>query len=146
MRRVDRLNLVEYDKEKAKRFLQEQYGWQPYDNKHYENIFTRWYEGYYLPHKFGYDKRRVYFSNEILAGTMTREDALTELKREPYPAETMQKDKEYIAKKLGLSTEEFDRIINGQNRTYSDYRNSYWLIQLGTAVLRKLGIEKKKFR
>lgn len=146
MRRVAPLNLVEYDKEKAKRFLQEQYGWQPYDNKHYENIFTRWYEGYYLPHKFGYDKRRVYFSNEILAGTMTREDALTELKREPYPAETMQKDKEYIAKKLGLSTEEFDRIINGQNRTYSDYRNSYWLIQLGTAVLRKLGIEKKKFR
>ena len=122
------------------------FGWQPYENKHYENVFTRWYEGYYLPHKFGYDKRRVYFSNEILAGALTRKQALEELEREPYPLETQQQDKVYIAEKLGITTEEFDRIIQGSNKTFEDYRNSWGTIQLGTALLRKLGIEKKKFR
>ncbi len=146
MKRAAPLNLVPYDKEKVKKFLQDRFGWQPYENKHYENVFTRWYEGYYLPHKFGYDKRRVYFSNEILAGALTRKQALEELEREPYPLETQQQDKVYIAEKLGITTEEFDRIIQGSNKTFEDYRNSWGTIQLGTALLRKLGIEKKKFR
>lgn len=146
MKRVAPLNLVDYDKEKSKKFLQDRFGWQPYENKHYENVFTRWYEGHYLPHKFGYDKRRVYFSNEILAGTMTREEALAELEKEAYPPRQQQEDKEYIAKKLGISVAEFERIIDGPNKTFEDYRNSWKTIQLGTAVLRKLGIEKKKFR
>lgn len=146
MKRVAPLNMVDYDKEKAKKFLQERFGWQPYENKHYENVFTRFYEGYYLPHKFGYDKRKVYFSNEILTGSMTREQALEELKQPPYSEKTMLEDKEYIAKKLGISVDEFDKIIDGENKTYRDYKNSYWLISLGTVVLRKLGIEKKKFR
>lgn len=146
MKRVAPLNLVEYDKEKAKRLLQDRYGWQPYENKHYENVFTRWYEGYYLPYKFGYDKRRVYFSNEILAGTLTREEALAELEREAYAPEKQQEDKEYIAKKLGISVAEFERIIDGPNKTFEDYRNSWGMIRAGTAVLRGLGIEKKRFR
>lgn len=146
MKRVAPLNLVKYDKEKVKKFLQDKFGWKPYENKHYENVFTRWYEGYYLPYKFGYDKRRVYFSNEILAGTMTRDDALKELERVPYSLETQQEDKEYIAKKLGINVAEFNRIIDGPNKTFEDYKNSWGMIQLGTLVLRKLGIEKKKFR
>lgn len=146
MKRVAPLNLVDYDKEKVKKFLQERFGWQPYENKHYENVFTRFYEGYYLPHKFGYDKRKVYFSNEILTGSMTREQALEELKQPPYSEKTMLEDKEYIAKKLGISVEEFDKIIDGENKTYRDYKNSFWLISFGTVILRKLGIEKKKFR
>lgn len=146
MKRVAPLNLVEYDKEKAKKFLQDRFGWQPYENKHYENIFTRWYEGYYLPHKFGYDKRRVYFSNEILAGTMTREAGLAELEKEAYLPKQQQEDKEYIAKKLGVSVTEFERIIDGPNKTFEDYKNSWGMIQAGTVILRKLGIEKKKFR
>ncbi len=146
MKRVAPLNLVTYDKEKAKKFLQKKFGWQPYENKHYENIFTRWYEGYYLPHKFGYDKRRVYLSNEILAGSLTREEALKELGKEPYPRSQMQEDKEYIAKKLGICTEEFDRMIEGPNRTFEDYKNSWTAIRMGTTVLRRLGVEKKKFR
>lgn len=146
MKRIAPLNYVKYDKEKAMKFLQDKYGWQPYENKHYENVFTRWYEGYYLPHKFGYDKRRVYFSNEILAGTMTRKEALEELGKGAYPAEKQQEDKEYIAKKLGISVAEFDRIIDGPNKTFADYKNSWRMIQLGTMILRKAGIEKKKFR
>ena len=87
------LDMVEYNKEKVKLFLQERFGWQPYENKHYENVFTRFYEGYYLPHKFGYDKRKCYFSNEILAGTMTREEALAELEQPPYDPQQMEEDR-----------------------------------------------------
>ena len=146
MKRVAPLDMVEYNKEKVKLFLQERYGWQPYENKHYENVFTRFYEGYYLPHKFGYDKRKCYFSNEILAGTMTREEALAELEQPPYDPQQMEEDKAYIAKKLGLTVEEFQTIIDGENKTFRDYRNSWGLIQFGTVVLRALGVEKKKFR
>lgn len=146
MKRVAPLDMVEYNKEKVKLFLQERFGWQPYENKHYENVFTRFYEGYYLPHKFGYDKRKCYFSNEILAGTMTREEALAELEQPPYDPQQMEEDKAYIAKKLGLTAEEFQTIIDGENKTFRDYRNSWGLIQFGTVVLRALGVEKKKFR
>lgn len=146
MKRVAPLDMVEYDKEKVKLFLQERFGWEPYENKHYENVFTRFYEGYYLPHKFGYDKRKCYFSNEILAGTMTREAALAELEQPPYDLRQMEEDKAYIAKKLGLTVEEFQAIIDGENKTFRDYRNSWGLIQFGAVVLRALGVEKKKFR
>ena len=146
MKRVAPLDMVEYNKEKVKLFLQERFGWQPYENKHYENVFTRFYEGYYLPHKFGYDKRKCYFSNEILAGTMTREEALAELEQPPYDPQQMEEDKAYIAKKLGLTVEEFQTIIDGENKTFRDYRNSWGLIQFGTVVLRALGVEKKKLR
>lgn len=146
MKRIAPLNYVNYDKEKAKEFLKVKFGWKPYDNKHYENVFTRWYEGYYLPYKFGYDKRRVYFSNEILTGTLTREQALEELKQNPYPAEVMKEDETYIASRLGISATEFQQIINGPRRTFEDFENSWRMIQIGTAVLRRFGIEKKKFR
>ena len=146
MKRVAPLDMVEYNKEKVKLFLQERFGWQPYENKHYENVFTRFYEGYYLPHKFGYDKRKCYFSNEILAGTMPREEALAELEQPPYDPQQMEEDKAYIAKKLGLTVEEVQTIIDGENKTFRDYRNSWGLIQFGTVVLRALGVEKKKFR
>ena len=146
MKRVAPLNYIEYDKAKVKQFLQDEFGWVAYENKHYENVFTRFYEGYYLPHKFGYDKRRVYFSNEVLAGTMTREEALAELAKEPYDYQQMMLDKAFIAEKLEISVEEFDALIEGENKTFKDYKNSYWMISLGTVVLRKLGVEKKKFR
>lgn len=146
MKRVAPLNYVEYDKDKAKAFLQERFGWTAYENKHYENIFTRFYEGYYLPHKFGYDKRKCYFSNLILTGSMTREEALKELEKPPYDEHTMLEDKSYIAQKLGITAEEFDCIIAGENKTFKDYKNSYAFIRLGTKVLRTLGVEKKMFR
>ena len=146
MKRVAPLDMVEYDKEKVKAFLTERFGWEAYANKHYEDVFTRFYEGYYLPHKFGYDKRKCYLSNEILVGTKTREEALKELETPGYDAETMREDLEYIAGKLGITAEELQTIIDGENKTFADYKNSWGLIQFGTVVLRSLGIEKKKFR
>ncbi|WP_409272372.1 N-acetyl sugar amidotransferase [Neobacillus sp. SCS-31] len=146
MKRVAPLDIIHYDKDAAEKELYDKFGWQKYENKHYENIFTRFYEGYYLPKKFGYDKRKSYFSNLILTGQMTREEALQKLAESPYDEEVMQEDKEYIASKLGISKSEFEEIINGENKTYKDYKNSLGLIELSIKIARKLGVEKRNFR
>jgi len=146
LKRVAPLNFIPYDKKNIQKFLTEKLGWQAYENKHYEDRFTRWYEGYYLPHKFGYDKRKCYLSNLILTGEITREEALKELEKQPYSNELIKEDTAFIAEKLGLTVEQLNNLVAGENKTYKDYKNSYWLIQLGTVVLRGLGIEKKKFR
>jgi len=103
-------------------------------------------EGFDLPEKFGYDKRKCYLSNEVLVGTVSREAAIRELETAAYDKETMRADTAFIANKLGVSDEEFERILHGENKTYADYRNSWWVIRLGTVILRALGAEKKKFR
>lgn len=146
MKRVYPLDYVIYDKPKVMEFLHEKYGWEKYENKHYENVFTRFFEGYYLPAKFGFDTRKNVLSNEILAGTITRDEALEMLSKPPYDPDQMELDKEYVAKKLGISAEEFDRIIALPNKTPSDYRNQMWVIKLGVAISKALGIEKRNLR
>ena len=146
MKRVYPLDYVVYNKAEAEDLLHEKYGWTKYENKHYENVFTRFFEGYYLPHKFGFDTRKNVLSNRILAGTITREEALQVLSEPPYDPDQMQLDKEYVAKKLGISTEEFDEIIEGPKKTPSDYKNSMWLFKFGVAVSKLLGIEKRNLR
>lgn len=146
MKRVYPLDYVVYNKAEAEDLLHEKYRWEKYENKHYENVFTRFFEGYYLPHKFGFDTRKNVLSNRILAGTITREEAMQILSEPPYATDQMQLDKEYIAKKLGISIEEFDKIIEGPKKTPSDYKNSMWLLKLGVAVSKLLGIEKRNLR
>lgn len=146
MKRVAPLDIIHYDKDEAEKELKDKFGWEKYENKHYENIFTRFYEGYYLLKKFGYDKRKSYFSNLILTGQMTREEALEKLADSPYCEDTMQEDLEYIAKKLGITKGEFEEIISGENRTYRDYKNSLNLIELSIKIAKKLGVEKRNFR
>ena len=146
MRRRFPLDYVVYDKAEAEELLHEKYGWTKYANKHYENVFTRFFEGYYLPHKFGYDTRKNVLSNEILVGTMTREEALKILEQPPYDPEQAELDKAYVAKKLGITTVEFDEIINQPNKTPADYKNSIWMLKVSVAVCRLLGIENRNMR
>lgn len=146
MRRRFPLDYVVYDKADAEELLHEKFGWTKYANKHYENVFTRFFEGYYLPHKFGYDTRKNVLSNEILVGTMTRDEALKILDQPPYDPEQAELDKAYVAKKLGITTEEFDEIINQPNKTPADYKNSIWMLKVSVAVCRLLGIENRNMR
>lgn len=146
MSRIYPLDYVVYDKDAAQEFLHEKYGWTKYENKHYENVFTRFFEGYYLPHKFGFDTRKNVLSNQILAGTMTRECALEILEKPPYDPEQMELDKEYVAKKLGITAKEFDEIIALPNKTPADYKNEMWIIKLGVAVSKLLGMENRNIR
>lgn len=146
MRRAYPLDYVVYNKAEAEDLLHEKYGWTKYENKHYENVFTRFFEGYYLPHKFGFDTRKNVLSNQILAGTMTREEALNILEKPSYDPDLMVQDKEYVAKKLGITVQEFDKIIEGPNKTPADYKNSMWLIKLGVFVSKLLGMENRNLR
>ena len=146
MNRVYPLDYVVYDKTQAEELLHEKYGWTRYANKHYENVFTRFFEGYYMPHKFGFDTRKNVLSNEILAGAKTREEALEILSQPPYDPEQAELDKAYIAKKLGVTTEEFDEIIARPNKTPEDYKNSLWLLKTGVFFSRLFGIENRNIR
>ncbi|MGI6710763.1 MAG: N-acetyl sugar amidotransferase [Bacilli bacterium] len=140
------LDLIPYTKEDAIKTLKEKFNWEPYANKHYESIFTRFYEGYWLIKKFGFDKRRAHFSSLILTNQLQRSDALEILKKPPYSEEQALKDLEYIALKLGISKDEFITLMNGENKSYKDYASSAKRIALAVKIARLLGIEKRQYR
>jgi N-acetyl sugar amidotransferase len=146
VRVVKPLNYVPYRKEPAMQELVDRFGWQRYAHKHYESRFTRFYEGYWLPTKFGYDKRRAHFSSLILTEQLTRDEALKKIAQPAYDAETIAQDFEYVATKLDLSVPEFRAIMGGPNKTYRDYKNSMGPINLGTQVLRLLGVQRAVIR
>lgn len=146
VRVVKPLNYVPYIKEEATEMLVQKYGWQRYAHKHYESRFTRFYEGYWLPTKFGYDKRRAHFSSLILTGQMTRAEALEKIAIPAYSAEDVARDYEFIATKLGLTVDELRALEAGPNKTYRDYANAMPMIDLGTKVLRALGIQRAVMR
>lgn len=142
VRVVKPLNYLPYTKENAIKVLSERYGWRPYPQKHFESRFTRFYEGYWLPTRFGYDTRRVQYSSLILTGQMTCDDALAMLEKPAYDPATIDEDFEYIATKLGISVDEFRRYHTQPLKTYRDYKNQEWLFDLGAKVLKTLGIER----
>lgn len=139
---VKPLNWLPYTKAHATRVLSDLYGWRPYPQKHFESRFTRFYEGYWLPTRFGYDTRRVQYSSLILTGQMTREEALEKLKAPAYEPATIEEDFEYIATKLGISVVELRSYHNMPLKTYRDYRNQQWLFDLGAKTLHFLGVER----
>jgi len=120
-RRVDILNYIDYDKSEAMKLLENELGWRYYGGKHHESIYTRFYQGYILPTKFGYDKRRCHFSSLVCSGEITREAALKELEKPTYAPSTQEEDREYVIKKLGLSESEFEEIMNAPKKSFWDY-------------------------
>lgn len=135
------LNNVPYIKDEAVKLLTERFGWQPYPQKHFESRMTRFYEGYWLPTKFGYDTRKVQYSSLILTGQMTREEALERLKKPAYDEETIHQDFEYIATKLGITVAELQGYLEAPNKTYRDYKNQAWVYNIGSNVMKALGME-----
>lgn len=146
MRVVKPLNYIPFHKEEAMQELVDKYGWQKYAHKHYESRFTRFYEGYWLPKKFGYDKRRAHFSSLILTGQMSREEALNRIARTAYNPDDLAQDFEYIATKLDLTVPELQQIMDGPNKSYKDYANAMTFIDMGTKILRALGIQRAIIR
>lgn len=118
---VDILNYVDYVKKDAIHILEDELGWGYYGGKHYESIYTRFFQGYILPKKFGYDKRRGHLSSLICSGEITRDDALNEMENEPYPQDLQEEDRRYVIKKLGITEEEFESIMNLPLKTILDY-------------------------
>lgn len=136
------LDFMKYDKEAATKLLEDRFGYQRYPQKHFESRFTRFYEGFWLPKKFGYDTRKVQFSSLILTGQMTRDEALDELKKPAMSDEQVKQEFEFVANKLDISVDELQSYLDAPNKTYKDYKSQQGIYDIGAKVLRMLGIEK----
>jgi len=117
------LNFLPYNKSDAIKFLKEKVDFKDYGRKHGESRFTKFFQNYYLPKKFNMDKRLPHLSSLILSGTISRNQALEELQKPLYEKIELQEDKIYIAKKLGISVIELDKLIKKKGNHYSDYSN-----------------------
>lgn len=136
------LDYVPYNKDEAMQLLVDKFGYQKYPQKHFESRFTRFYESYWLPQKFGYDTRKVQYSSLILTGQMTRKEALEKLKTPAYDPETIHQDFEYVATKLGISVQELQSYMDAPNKTYKDYKSQENIYNLGAKFMRLIGLEK----
>ena len=143
---VKPLNLVPYIKKDAENELNEKFGWEKFQHKHHESRFTRFYEDYWMPKKFGFEKRRAHFSSLILTGQMTRDEALVRISRPEMDEQFLKQEFEYVANKLDLKIEELQAIFEGENKTYRDYKNKRSLIGLGAKTMKVLGLERRLFR
>ena len=130
------LNLMPYFKAEAMSELEREYGWKPYAQKHFESRFTRFFEGYWLPTRFGYDVRRVQFSSMILTGQMTRDEALAALEQPPYDSELIQQDFDYVAAKLGIDPGELHHYHEMEKKFYWDCPNNKKSLEFGEKIIR----------
>lgn len=140
------LNLVAYVKRDAEDELERLFGWQRFQHKHHESRFTRFYEDYWLPRRFGFEKRRAHFSSLIMTGQMTRNQALERISHPEMDERFLTQEFEYVAHKLGLTVQELQQMFDLPKRTYRDYKNKHWLIGMGANAMRWLGLEKRYFR
>ena len=136
------LDFIEYNKDEAMQLLVDKFGYQKYPQKHFESRFTRFYESYWLPKKFGYDTRKVQYSSLILTGQMTRDEALSKLSKPAYDPETIGQDFEFVSNKLGINVEDLKSYMNAPNKTYKDYRSQQSIYNLGAKIMRFFGLEK----
>jgi len=143
IRVVKPLDLVPYNKGEAMRTLEREFGWRYYGGKHFESRWTRFFQGWWLPNRFGYDKRLAHLSSLILSGQITREDALAEMRDTAYSKAMMEDDRDLVLKKLGLARAEWDRLFLEPLHEHNEYPQSALLrrtLTLGMSMLRSTGI------
>ena len=141
------LNYISYDKSKVLEIIKSHLEYKPYPQKHYESVYTRFFQGYYLFEKFGFDKRRGHFSDLIRSGQLSRDKALLKIKSPPYEnIQDRDNDIEFVLKKLNITYEELDKLINGENKSYLNYSNNEYLINFMKKLynyLRYIGVQSK---
>ncbi len=139
LKTIKLLNYYNYVKSEAMQVLEQDLGWRYYGGKHYESVFTKFFQSYYLPEKFGFDKRKAHLASLIASGQMTRDDALVELQQPLYNEKELVEDKGYICKKLGLTVEKFDELLSAPNKHYLQYPSG----QMFFKIKGKLGSVKR---
>jgi len=131
------LNYVPYIKKDIKELITKELGWRDYGGKHYESVFTKFYQAYILPEKFKIDKRKAHLSTLICSGQLTKEAALKELEQPLYKENELQQDKEYVLKKFGLSDEAFEEIMKRPRRDHRDFKTDTHLKEGYMNLMRK---------
>jgi hypothetical protein len=126
--------------------LEERFGWKKFQHKHHESRFTRFFEDYWLPRKFGFDRRHAHFSSLILTGQMTRQEALDRIAAPELDEHFLDREFEYVAHKLDLTVAELSEIFNGKNKTSYDYKSKRALIEIGSKMLTTFGLEKRLYK
>jgi len=126
---VSVLNYVDYNKETVMGILQDELGWVYYGGKHYESVYTRFYQGYVLPEKFNIDKRKGHLSDVIRSGQIDRETALERMNEAGYNDSLLRQDKIFVMKKLGLTEAAFQSLMDAPAKKFSDYPNQYATVQ-----------------
>ena len=134
IRTIYLLNYVEYDKDVAKKILISQLHWEEYGGKHHESKITAFWQSYAMPVKYNMDYRRATLSSQIAAGITRREDAIEQLKKLPYNPETVEADKEFVAKKYNITVEELNSYLNLPPKTYKDFPNEKGLVDFVTKM------------
>jgi N-acetyl sugar amidotransferase len=129
------LNFIPYTKSDAISELERIYNWKPYSQKHFESRFTRFFEGYWLPKRFGYDMRRRELSSLILTGQMNRTDALEILESPPITPTLAEQEFQFVASKLDISSDELHHYMTMPKKYYWDYRNQRLLFSIGEHIL-----------
>jgi len=119
---------LDYQKQKAKQMLMEEYDWKDYGGHHHENLFTKFAMAYWLPEKFGIDKRKINLSAQVLSGALSRAEAMSSLSQPFAPKKELENTREYVMKKLEISAEEFANIWKSENKNAFDYPSNYSLI------------------
>ena len=131
------LNYVPYNKAEIKELIKKELDWRDYGGKHYESIFTKFYQAYILPEKFHIDKRKAHLSTLICSGQMTRDEAQSELQKPLYDPTDLAADKEYVLKKLGLKPDEFEAIMQLPVRRHEEFKSDSGLKSRYMDVLKK---------
>lgn len=140
------LDYLDYNKEKALNCLEKEYGYKRYPYKHYESIFTRFYQGFLLPQKYGIDKRRVHLSTLVASGQMSRDDALKKLKHSPYENEqNLQEDIQYFQKKMGWTNNQLEDYLKRPGKDHQSYpsEKALWSAMINAAHLFKKTVREK---
>ncbi len=134
------LDMLEYNKDEAIKYLEKNFSFKKYPQKHFESRFTKFYESYWLYERFSYDVRRVQFSSLILTNQMTRDQALLELKKKPYDIKNLNNDLNYISNKLEISVSELKSYFKMEKKSYKDYKSQENFYKLGTFFMNILGL------
>lgn len=146
MKIVKPLDLIPYIKKDAESKLEALFDWKKFQHKHHESRFTRFFEDYWLPRKFGYDRRRAHFSSLIMTGQMTREAALERITKPELDEHFLEREFEYVAHKLDLTVEELRDIFSGDNKTVREYKNKRFIIEIASKIMSILGLEKRLYK
>lgn len=137
------LNYINFFKKNGEELLSNKFGWQSFQHKHHESVFTRFYESFWLRKKFGFDKRKAHFSSLVMTGQASRDLLLERLETSELNDLMTKNEFDFVADKLNMTVGELNELFSAPNKTFSEYKNKKWLINFGAKLLHSIGLEKR---